>query len=617
MYPNPSTAWAWDTVTLDEDYLNGGVLLYEGGGLDPANLPLIAFVDCIFDHNMAKAKAVASIMATGSKFDAAGKHSYSIDQTRGMAVVVEGCLFFRNDASVSWPVFSLDNFWPIRMSATRSSFIENTAGYVGTAGYGVGNHFTLYYSHVRSDPVWAKEESLYVLQNVKFDWTPSRPAAVGLGPGGAGVGLLMENWPERGMNGSVVLRYNFDNVSISNAKHLWANNGFMFYCQMVVPEHTRFIYTLSNIDLSHLHQDGSLSYPGAALWMVYTGPVQASRLTMSKSRVTDCGNPSVTSDGPIYIANGYARFLDSEFRHNFAGSGGAITMGGGGELMVERCVFAENTAAELGGAIAIRLSGVGASAAIINSVFHANTVKPANTDQLLQYTLQVKTTQYPDTRVSIGADLCSPIVQVDDGQIFGIGWHKCEAARRMSAQGLLRGLAPSWPNSSKACANATFTSHSTFSRVLSLGLGRHIIKMGCIAESGDSTEALGWGASATAEIVGILEPIRPTIKDDRTTVRHPGCFYSATPLTPEGLCPRHEAMWSAAYPFHVSVGRGGAMALVGASDVHVLNTQVNLGVNLMCESQSHLTPGWCTRSLSATKLHMVAACQQIKPGDSG
>ena len=87
----------------------------------------------------------------------------------------------------------------------------------------------------------------------------------------------------------------------------------------------------------------------------------------------------------------------------------------------------------------------------------------------------------------------APIWRIDDGPVYGVPWEMCEIARQYSEGIVARGFPESWP-SDLVCANETYRTQTTYSRVEYLSSGEHTLYHGVVTWSSQviSTWKKGW-----------------------------------------------------------------------------------------------------------------------------
>jgi hypothetical protein len=179
---------------------------------------------------------------------------------------------------------------------------------------------------------------------------------------------------------------------------------------------------------------------------------------------------------------------------------------------------------------------------VLESTFYGNAVVPATWASTISYALTLSTAG------SGAGEQHSPMWSIDDGPVFGLSTVDCGAGRQASAQGIGRGLAPSWPGDAP-CANDTiYQSFELYTHSLKLAEGSHVLHLGAFARS--SAIAV-WAGGGKIEVVGLLDPTYPLFDDDRMKLRSPNCQPS------DGFdtsCPVGEAFW-VDITLHVAVGK--------------------------------------------------------------
>jgi hypothetical protein len=180
---------------------------------------------------------------------------------------------------------------------------------------------------------------------------------------------------------------------------------------------------------------------------------------------------------------------------------------------------------------------------VLDSFFHGNAVAPATWARTTSYGLMITTAG------SGASEDSSQMWSIDHGPVFGLPTADCDAARQASAQGIGRGLAPSWPGDAPCSNDTVYQSSELYAHGLKLGEGTHALHVGTFARPAGN--AVTWPGGGKIEVVGLLKPTFPSFVDDRQTLRYPGCqvgklVYSA--------CPGGEAFWID-IPLHVSVGK--------------------------------------------------------------
>jgi hypothetical protein len=180
---------------------------------------------------------------------------------------------------------------------------------------------------------------------------------------------------------------------------------------------------------------------------------------------------------------------------------------------------------------------------VLDSTFYGNTVAPATWMSTTPYALIL-------TTAAAGAsEQTSPMWSIDDGPVFGLSTADCNVARQASAQGIDRGLAPSWPGTAPCTNDTVYQSFELYTHSLVLSQGDHVLHLGAFARS--SFPTVNWPGGGKIEVLGLLAPTFPAFDDDRRKLRHPGC---AQININEDSCPVGEAFWID-LRLHVGVGK--------------------------------------------------------------
>eukprot|EP01045_Picozoa_sp_COSAG04_P006006 COSAG04_NODE_288_length_17855_cov_32.496621_5_plen_996_part_00 len=296
-------------------------------------------------------------------------------------------------------------------------------------------------------------------------------------------------------------------------------------------------------------------------------------------------------EGTGIFIDSRARISDSVFRRNRASRGGALYAMGTSEIQLIRCLFELNEAWLVGGAVLHDGTGI---LSIQGSTFARNQVWLPEWASTAAVTVRLFTgggvgpiSGYPIWRVSEGSistllSLSSPrsfCTQVDEGQVHGVPYADCEAAWQASANGVARGLAPSWPSApaSESCANVSYGNYETHSDTIVLSRGQHTLHVGVFTKC--SGVPFVWQSGGWIEITEIVNPRFPLAEwvsvDDRATVRYPGCntlqgcdgsgFGHVEGLEP---CAYNEAIWTS-YTFDVDIGFGAGVAVMNYNTILV------------------------------------------------
>jgi hypothetical protein len=179
---------------------------------------------------------------------------------------------------------------------------------------------------------------------------------------------------------------------------------------------------------------------------------------------------------------------------------------------------------------------------VLDSAFLTNAVAPATWAQTASYALILSTAQ-------AGAEeQRSAMWSIDDGPVFGLSTEECGVARQASAQGIDRGLAPSWPGSAPCANDTVYHSLEVYTHSLKLAEGDHVLHLGVFARDANIA---AWAGGGKIEVAGLLDPMFPVFDDDRQRVRYPPC--ANDPGYPSS-CPSDEAFW-VDVSLHVAVGK--------------------------------------------------------------
>jgi hypothetical protein len=151
---NRRGAVAWNyTMQCGDKTRNGGAFSYHGGGLNPeAHTPKLVFEHVVFDRNEAVCSAAVGITGRANTMS-------SLD------LVVDGCLFFRNVATLLGAGLAVANTIPARHLVNNTEFSQNSAFMFphvlfssNDAKVGVQsrrNTYTVANSHVDGGGIWS------------------------------------------------------------------------------------------------------------------------------------------------------------------------------------------------------------------------------------------------------------------------------------------------------------------------------------------------------------------------------------------------------------------------------------------------------------------------------
>jgi hypothetical protein len=179
---------------------------------------------------------------------------------------------------------------------------------------------------------------------------------------------------------------------------------------------------------------------------------------------------------------------------------------------------------------------------VLDSAFYDTAVVPATWARTASYALILSNAQ-----TGVGEEN-SAMWSIDEGPVFGLSTADCSMARRASAQGIGRGLAPSWPDGAPCGNDTVYESYALYTHALTLREGDHVLHVGAF---GRTSAVASWTGGGKIEVVGLLDPTFPQFDDDRGNLRYPGCFYLDDF---SNSCPIGEAFW-VDIPLHVAVGK--------------------------------------------------------------
>ena len=179
---------------------------------------------------------------------------------------------------------------------------------------------------------------------------------------------------------------------------------------------------------------------------------------------------------------------------------------------------------------------------VLDSIFYSNAVVPATWASTASYALIISTAG------SGASEITSAMWSVDDGHVFGLSTVDCGTAQQASAEGVGRGLAPSWPGDASCASDTVYQPYKLYTHELRLAEGDHVLHLGVFSRG---PTAAKWTGGGKVEVVGMLDPTFPEFDDDRESVRHPGCVRAPDYFD---SCPNDEAFW-VDLPLHVGVGK--------------------------------------------------------------
>ena len=179
---------------------------------------------------------------------------------------------------------------------------------------------------------------------------------------------------------------------------------------------------------------------------------------------------------------------------------------------------------------------------VLDSIFQSNAVVPATWASTASYALIISTAG------SGASEITSAMWSIDDAPVFGLSTADCGTAQQASAEGINRGLVPSWPGDVPCTNDTVYQPFELYTHKLSLAEGDHVLHLGVFSRG---PTAAKWTGGGKVEVVGLLDQTFPEFDDDRDSVRHPGCVRGLGYLM---SCPGGEAFW-VDIPLHVGVGK--------------------------------------------------------------
>jgi hypothetical protein len=533
-----------DVNVEDGAMRNGGAFKYDGGGLVPdQRTPRLIFEQVVFDHNEAVCGGALFIQGR-------------VGTVSAIELIMDGCLLYRNVAHNKGGGLWFVDQGPQTVLINNTDFNDNknlqfdahwfVAYYEKKTGVvGVRDSITIANAQHRGN---YGASSVYYRQ---YSCDMAHVAPIGVVWNWHGGFVWTNPTAERGdvMTTLTFIRLKWEDLDFCKfpAISIWGTKLAVKYidCTVARSSGSGFVgpYGGGGIGVINSNQAPML------------GPIEFLHFT-AEDNENGVGYPDA---GALAIQGGstqYTRLMSSRFVRNKADYGGAVSFSGEGDFIVIQCTFISNGAIIGGGAIHVS-AGLG-KFLVEASVFYNNVVV-APPDATLDYVLRMYDAGATYMQSNDAGYNYIPIWRIDSGpqsRIYGAPWEICEGARRASEAGVARGLAPSWP-SETPCANVTLGRGTISAKTVTLSQGDHILYAGLIY--GYQALISGWQNGGWIDIVGLVDRVYPTKMgksgDDRGTVRYPGCSAVETSANP---CPRGDANWRD-IPFHVGVGRGGAI----------------------------------------------------------
>jgi hypothetical protein len=531
---------------------SGGVLLYEGGGRNPADLPIVLFEQTVFDHNDAYSDTISRFQSTD-------------DAVRGMSITYEGCLIFRNFATYLGAASApTHNMWPFRILLSNVDHIENDAG------WGLPNTWVSVFTRdpgIVESPAPARlveSESTFRQENVKYT-AGSRVAYWGC----VGAYLVEKAFTAPGLNRRMKVTYIYKNVEVTGLR-AWM--PLTFYANKP-KDAVDFHQIMDNVRVNGVKSapwPGRTETPEAHVVSKIVTGGKGSSFAVRRSQISGCS----TAKASMWKVGGpwQGEFENTVFRNNKASSGAAILLDMTQQVTLRQCSFIGNIATKSAGAVIVRGAAGGTKMFVQNSVFLNNIVQASSRSVTKDFALVLQNSRYGRNNKDVEAYRKRYIIwQIDDGPINGVDWATCEVARNHSVEGVKRGLKPSWPDRASACGNTSvFDVNRLYLETVTLSMGHHVLRTGVIAMGSWYMSFNNWGEGAYIRIVGLVDPLRPKLVDDRIT-RYKGCANTADEKNPYP-CPPGDAIWAPDFAFTVAVNHGGAIVADGDVDMRITDS---------------------------------------------
>jgi hypothetical protein len=534
----------------------GGVLLYEGGGRNPADLPTILFEQTVFDHNDADSDTILRLVS-------------GEDAVRGISITFDGCLTFRNFAKYQTASAGFTmNMWPFRMLMRNVDHIDNDAG------WGLPNAWPVIFSRDPGSiesPAPARlveSESTYLQENVKYSTIAGSALQVAYWGilGGTGMETV---FTAPGLNRRMKITYAYKNIEVTGLR-AWM--PLLFYAWK----------TNDAVDLHYFMDNVRVNGVKDAPWKTKTQTTEAhvvsklisagkgSYFTVRKTQISDCS----TAKASMWRVGGpwLGEFENTAFRNNKASNGAAMLLQDTQQVTLRQCSFIGNMATESAGAVLVRGAAGGSKMFVQNCVFHNNKVQASSRSNTHDFGLLLQNSRYARNNQDVAGYRKRYVIwQIDDGPINGVDWATCEVARNHSVEGVKRGLKPSWPDRASACGNTSFLDQDQlYVETVTLSMGHHVLRTGVIAMGSWLMSFNNWGSGAYIKIDGLIDRLQPKILDDRMT-RYKGCTNTGD-LNHPYPCPPGDAIWAPDFGFTVAVNRGGAIVAEGDVDMRITDS---------------------------------------------
>ena len=552
----------------------GGAFEYDGGGDDDerSNLPKLAFIDVVFDHNSAS-QGGGAVSIEGRAAQTGLDPSSQIWES-GAAVTFQGCVFFRNYCETYAGALAIHDVWPLDGLIDSTDFVQNE-GKLFLHDYYLWNTYTgprkragitnLTLRDVYYEGGWTTEgiSNVAGMTMVKISGTEAgEPDAI--------LDIKFERCTWTDHAASFVQSFNTAIESFVNSRG--ESNGLRMY---VSHEDTSILDAVglgvNNLDsIYHMH---STTY---------------SRFVRTRFIRNGNFNQAAAGEGGIWfrsppsgVAAATADFEHTQWDGCAAALGPAIyAQLGMFEITLTSCVLANNIAYKYGGAIVVQ--GLrGSKLTVQLSDFIANAVQVPEENTGIDLIVMVNT-----GNVGIGTgdldsgEYVAPMwrIESDSGvssPVFGIGPELCAAAAANAEH-----QSATWQRNA-TCGNVSYYGPDrAYSEVVTLLPGWYSLWTGVVPMQ--SNTIAGW-QQGWIEIKDVIGPLFPEPIETRANcIANSGC---SARTGSENCCPKAIPMWSASR-FRVASGTGGAILTNGPVAITVSDSvfQNNVAASGSCLS---------------------------------
>eukprot|EP01045_Picozoa_sp_COSAG04_P003609 COSAG04_NODE_148_length_22826_cov_11.360026_4_plen_2104_part_00 len=557
---DPHSMWGFTTTALLTPVMRYGGAFRYFGGTSTAPWARIIFEQLIFDHNRADS-AAGAVLIHGR-----GGHPVPNDPSRqnwdsGISWTMTACTFYRNFARFGGAVFAAD-IWPGEVVVDRVDYVHNEA-----FGW-TDDWFSL-------EEYPGPERRAGVLTTLHTDEHHDG--------GFRSEGLVNNVMYASGCLTSVAAEEPNRRWEIVYDRTAWVDHGASYWPPALLildkfpPLALPQTMSVRMVETS-ISGNRGLS-PGIKDASIFLHITDIDEGVLERCRFEDNGIDDSTSTGAggLHLHSAQSalptptfRVIDSEFVGNTAGSGPAFALYAGlSDVAFQRCLFQANVGYVLGGAISF--DGAPSSTLLIErSIFEGNGVEPPQSDEKdAAATVVTYTGQLGEGSQSPSGEYHVPLWRIDDGPVYGAPWDLCQRALQYAREVAMKGFPTPWP-SDLECANVTYRTDTTYSKVEYLASGDHTLHHGVMSMTSQGADSWrkGW-----IQVVGVVEPVFPIVVDDRMQVwdcagNHGNCDPVARP---DYCCPWSAPFWSST-PFSVTKGKGGAVATSGRVLITVIDS---------------------------------------------